>query len=91
MPTSTMSASSRRFWPWGVTPESVPMATLTPASMARRTAARWMSMTSVALRTLAAGMAAPAATASRTPCGATSVGTSQVPRSSIISMASSSR
>ncbi len=91
IPASTMSASSRRLLPCGATPESVPIATFTPAAMARATASLWMSMSSIALRRLAGGIAAPAAAASSTPWGATRVGTSHVPRSSIISIASSSR
>ena len=38
MPACTIRSSSRRFWPCSVMPESVPIATLTPAAMAFATA-----------------------------------------------------
>ncbi len=67
------------------------MATFTPAATAFANEAVWISTTSRAFATDAAGIEAPASAASMTPRGATSVGTSHVPRSSISSIASSSR
>jgi hypothetical protein len=69
----------------------VPIAIFTPAATALAKDAWWASMTSCALATTLGGSCAPFLTASSTECGATSVGTSQVPAASIMSMASSSR
>jgi len=62
-----------------------------PAATARRKESAWASATSTALRRAASGMVMPASAAASTPRGATRVGTSQAPRSSISPMASSSR
>jgi hypothetical protein len=91
MPPLAISSSSARFLPWGVTPLSVPMATLTPAATARRKESAWASDTSPALRRAASGSGTPASAAASTPRGATRVGTSQAPRASSSSIASSSR
>src|SRR3954468_9652283 len=86
-----MSGSSPRLVPCGPTPVSVPIAMRTPASAARATEASCTFWTATALASIASGSDAPPATASRTARGADSVGTSQVPRSSMRSIASSSR
>ena len=49
IPPATMSSSSRRFRPCGVTPLSVPIAMRTPAWTARRKASRWISATKLGL------------------------------------------
>ena len=67
------------------------MAIFTPAAMARATELRWASMVSVALAMTWGASSTPRSAASRTPIGAISVGTSQVPAANIISMVSSSR
>lgn len=67
------------------------MATLTPAAIAAEIDAECASITIFVLTTASGGTAMPASAASSTPRGAISVGTRYVPRSSIISIASSSR
>jgi hypothetical protein len=69
----------------------VPIATFTPAAIARLTDASCTACTTRAFSTTASGSEAPAAARVSTARGAASVGTSQVPCDSIRSMASSSR
>jgi len=75
IPHPTISSSSRRFWPCGVTPESVPIATFTPAAIARLMLSRWTSMTILVLSIAYCGTFTPRSAASSTPRGAISVGT----------------
>ena len=91
IPPASISGSSRRFWPCGPTPLSVPMAILTPAATARENESLCAAMTSRALAATPSGSWLPCPAASSTAMGAISVGTSQVPAASIMSMASSSR
>ena len=91
MPTSTSRPSSRRFWPCGVSGASVPIAIRTPASTARRTFAMCTSTTAGPSPAPRSGTGRPPSAAVMTARAAPRVGTSQVPRSSISSMPSSSR
>ncbi len=75
IPHSTISGSSRRFLPCGVTPLSVPMATFTPAPIALLTDAKCASITIFVFSTDSGGTGTPASAASSTPRGAMSVGT----------------